>query len=81
MACKRCNGDHFNFVSCEQHAAKVAEQARRDRAPERFLRPREGERNFGHRLHSSQVNGSLSGKQGAEVVYIPRKEHPMYKES
>ena len=74
MACKKCGGSHFNFVTCEQNAAKVAEQVRRERAPERFLRRREGERDFGHRLTESHVNG-------LNVVYIPRREHPLYKES
>lgn len=71
MACKRCSGDHFNFVSCEAHAAKVAEERRRERAPQRFLRPREGERDFGNRVYASVPNGP-------NVVYIPRKDHPLY---
>lgn len=71
MACKKCGGDHFNFVSCEQHAVKRAEQARRDRAPERFFRPREGERDFGNVTHTYQAHG-------ANVVFIPRKSHPHY---
>jgi hypothetical protein len=74
VACKRCTGEHFNFVSCEDHAAKVADQKRRERSPERFLRLREGERDFGNRIHSSETNGF-------NVVYIPRKSHPLYKES
>jgi hypothetical protein len=74
VACKRCAGEHFNFVTCEDHADKLAEQARRDRAPQRFLRSRDGERDFGNRLTDSHVNGP-------SVVYIPRKNHPLYKES
>ena len=73
MACKKCQGDHFNFVSCESHACKVAEEKRRERAPERFFRPREGEKDFGNRLQSSEVN-----KANPNVVYIPRKSHPHY---
>jgi len=74
VACKRCSGEHFNFVTCDEHKAKVDEQKRRDRSPQRFLRPREGERDFGNRVYASQTNGP-------NVVYIPRKDHPLYKEN
>lgn len=73
MACRKCGGDHFNFVTCEQHAVRRAEQARLDRSPERFLRPREGGKDFGHRLYASEVN-----RANPNVVYIPRKSHPLY---
>jgi len=70
-ACKTCGSEHYNFIGCDDHAATVAELKRRDVSPERFNRPREGEREFGNRLEGSQVNG-------LNVVYIPRKEHPHY---
>ena len=73
MACSKCGGNHFNFVRCADHAAKMAEQARRERSPVRVYRPREGERQFGHRLIQSEVNPA-----SPNVVYIPRKNHPLY---
>lgn len=72
MACSKCGGDHWNFVSCASHAAEVAKQKVRDRAPERVNRPREGAKDFGNRLHGSQARG--------QTVFIPRKSHPLYQE-
>jgi len=68
MACKRCGGDHFNFTKCEDATKQVVK-----RAPDRFFRPREGEKDFGNRLLASEVN-----KANPNVVYIPRKDHPLY---
>ena len=68
MACRRCKGDHFNFVSCEAHAEKQAASAARDKAPQRFLRPREGATDYGHRMTAHRVIGNR--------VVIPRKDHP-----
>lgn len=66
MPCKKCNCDHFNFQPCGTKPAVK-------RAPDRFYRPREGERDFGNRLLESEVN-----KANPNVVYIPRKQHPLY---
>lgn len=65
MACKRCGGDHFNFQKCGAAPVK--------RSPDRFYRPREGEKGFGNRLIQSEVN-----RANPNVVYIPRKDHPLY---
>lgn len=67
--CKRCGQSHYNFVSCGEHAAKVALEEQRNRAPRMVLRTREGARDFGNRLHTSQVGAS-------NVVFLPRKDHP-----
>jgi len=69
--CKRCGQPHFNFQSCAEGAAAAAQAARQ---PVRFMRPREGERDFGNRF--STRTGRDHGN--TIVSFIPRDQHPMY---
>lgn len=65
--CEKCGRDHYPMQTCERAAALA-------RRPERFLRRRDGARDFGNRVITA-----FGRDQGNTIVtFIPRIEHPMY---
>lgn len=67
--CKRCGQPHYNFKSCAEAGAERPPEQRP--AGQRFLRPRDGHREFGNRTHTYQARG--------QVAFIPRDQHPCYR--
>ena len=62
--CKRCQREHYNFVSCDTVGT-----------PDRFDRPRDGERFWGNRFKGSQ---GFQTAPGTVVTLIPREQHPLF---